>query len=103
MSFALYPDPPVRALSVPPGEVVFTSFVARSARVAEHDPPYAQVMFIRVAMLGGTSAPGLLVAAGAGAPVEVAVNPQGVFRSPGETGMSGMCGWNLWAPTCLRS
>ena len=89
MSFALYPDPPVRALSVPAGETVFTSFAARSARVAELDPPYAQVMFIRVAMLGGTSAPGLLVAAGAGAPVEVSVDPQGVFRSPGEVGYVG--------------
>ena len=58
MRFTLYPDPPVRALSVPPGGPVFTRFVARSERVAELDPPYAQVIFVRVAMLGGTARPG---------------------------------------------
>ena len=95
MGFTLYPDPPVRALSVPAGEVVFTPFVARSGRVAELDPPYAQVMFLRVAMLGGSAVPGLLVAAGAGAPVEVSVDPQGVFRSPGGVGYVG----DVWLKT----
>ncbi|MGE5697826.1 MAG: YncE family protein [Candidatus Sericytochromatia bacterium] len=85
MGFALYPDPPRRALAVPLGATVFTPFAALSARVAEFDPPYVQAMFIRVAMLGGTSAPKLLVGAGNGTPVEVSIDPQGVFASPGDT------------------
>ena len=48
MRFTLYPYPPVRALS-PPGGPVFTRFVARSERVAELAPPYAQVIFVRPA------------------------------------------------------
>ena len=89
MSFALYPDPPVRALSVPAGGTVFTLFAQRSGHVAEFDPPYPQVMFLRVAMLGGSAAPALFVAAGSGTPVEVSVDPQGVFSSPGDVGYVG--------------
>ena len=101
MRFTLYPYPPVRALS-PPGGSVFTRFVARSERVAELDPPYAQVIFVRVAMLGGTAPPGLLVAAGAGAPVEVSVDTQGVFRSPGGTGYVGDVWLNPLSPNLFE-
>lgn len=84
MSFTLYPEPALRALAVPAGATVSTPFAARSAPIAEFDPPYTQVMFVRVAMLGGTTAPTLLVAAGNGTPVEVSIDPQGVFASPGD-------------------
>lgn len=89
MTFTLYPDPPLRGLPVPAGATVFTPFTARSARVPEFDPPYAQVMFVRVAMFGGSSPPRLLVGAGNGTPVEASVDPQGVFRSPGDAGYVG--------------
>ena len=89
MSFALYPDPPLRALAVPPGPPVFTPFVPRSAPVAEFDPPYAQMMFIRVAMLGGAVVPTLLVAAGTGTPVAASPDPQPVFSLPGDSGYVG--------------
>jgi YVTN family beta-propeller protein len=84
LSFTLYPEPAVRALAVPAGATVFTPFAQRSARVPKFDPPYAQIMFLRIAMLRGTSAPKLLLAVGDGTPVEVSVDPQGVFASPGD-------------------
>ena len=99
MSFALYPDPPVRALSVAPGATAFTSFAARSARVAEFDPPYPQVMLIRVATFGSAATPVLLMAAGAGAPVEVSVETQGLFRGPGDTGYVG----DVWLKPLLTN
>jgi hypothetical protein len=89
MSFTLYPDPPLRGLSVPAGATVFTPFVPRSARVAEFDPPYAEVMFLRVAVFGASSAPVLSIATDAGTPVEITADPQGVFRSPGDAGYVG--------------
>jgi YVTN family beta-propeller protein len=84
MTFALYPDPPLLALAVPAGATVFTPFAQSSAPVPEFDPPYAQMMFLRVAMLHGMSAPKLLLAVGDGTPVEVSADPQGVFASPGD-------------------
>lgn len=89
MSFTLYPNPPVQALPVPPGATVFTAFDARSAHVAEFDPPYAQMMFVRVATLAGLAIPGLLVATGTGAPVEVTTDTQGVFGASGGAGYVG--------------
>ena len=102
MSFTLYPDPSAGPLPVAPGETVFTPFAQRSGHVAELDPPYPQVMFVRLAMLGGSSAPRLLVAAGAGTPVEVSVDPQGVFRSPGEQDYVGDVSLNMLAPTVFE-
>lgn len=89
MGFTLYPDPPLRGLSVPAGATVFTPFAPRSARAAEFDPPYAEVMFLRVAVFGASSAPVLSIATGAGTPVEVTPDPQGVFSSPGDAGYVG--------------
>ncbi|MGE5697842.1 MAG: YncE family protein [Candidatus Sericytochromatia bacterium] len=89
MSFTLYPSPPIQALPVDPGTTVFTAFDARSAQVAEFDPPYAQMMFVRVAMLGGSAVPGLLVATGTGTPVEVTPDTQGVFGASGGAGYVG--------------
>jgi YVTN family beta-propeller protein len=84
LSFTLYPEPAVRALAVPAGATVFTPFAQRSRHAAEFDPPYAQVMFVRVAMLGGTTVPKLLVAVGDGAAVEVSIDPRGVFAASGD-------------------
>lgn len=90
MSFALYPDRRPRALAVPPGPPVFTPFAALSAPAGESHPPYEQMMFIRVAMLGGgTSVPTLSVAAGTGIPVALSRNPQPVFSLPGQAGYVG--------------
>jgi YVTN family beta-propeller protein len=89
MTFTLYPDPPARALQVSAGATVFTAFKAQSAHIAEFDPPYSEVMFLRVAMLDGTSAPTLLVAAGTGTPLELTVEPQGIFRLPSDSGYVG--------------
>ncbi|MGE5697824.1 MAG: YncE family protein [Candidatus Sericytochromatia bacterium] len=102
MTFTLYPDPPVRALAVAAGATVFTAFTAHSTRIAEFDPPYSEVMFLRVAMLDGTSAPTLLVAAGTGTPVEVTVDPQGLFSSPGDVGYVGDVSLNLVSPNVFE-
>jgi YVTN family beta-propeller protein len=89
MTFTLYPNPPVQALPVPTGATVFTAFDIHAAHVAEFDPPYAQMMFLRVAMLDGSAAPGLLVAAGTGTPVQVTPDTQAVYSAPGDTGYVG--------------
>ena len=89
MAFTLYPNPPVRALSVGAGATVFTQFVSQSAPVAEFDPPYQQVMFVRVAMLSGSSPPKLSLAVGTGTAVEPSTDPQGVFSGPGDVGYVG--------------
>lgn len=102
MSFALYPDPPMRGLPVPAQATVFTPFAARSARVAEFDPPYPEVMFLRVAMFDGSSAPGLLVGVGTGTPVEVSADPQGVFRLPGDTGYVGDVSLKVISPNVIE-
>lgn len=98
MSFALYPDPPVRALAVAPGDTtVFTSFAPRSARVAEWDPPYPRAMVIRVAVFGSATAPALFLAVGTGPPVEVSADTQGLFSRPADTGYVG----DVWLKSLL--
>jgi YVTN family beta-propeller protein len=102
MTFTLYPDPPMHGLVVPAGTTVFTSFAACSAPVAEFDPPYAQVMFLRAAMFGGASPPNLFLGAGNGTPVEVSVDPQGVFRSPGDIGYVGDVSLKAISPNAIE-
>jgi YVTN family beta-propeller protein len=83
MGFALYPDPPIRALTVAAASTETTAFPSRSAAIAKFDPPYPQAMLVRVAMLDGAVSPRLMLAAGGGDQIEVSVDTAPVYRSPG--------------------
>lgn len=89
MAYGLYPDPATRALSVPAGATQFTDVAAQYGHVAEFDPPYPQVMLLRVAALDGAAPPRLLLAAGTGPAVEVSPNTQAVYGAGPDTGYVG--------------
>ncbi|MFE5687013.1 hypothetical protein [Streptomyces sp. NPDC056512] len=80
MSFHVYPDPQIAALTVASGATAFTA-IRQLTGASPPSDPYIKVMFIRVGMFGGASPPTLFVRAGTGAPVEVKSQFSAVFRS----------------------
>ncbi len=81
MTFHVYPDPQVAALTVAPGATTFTGINQLTGASVPADA-YVKMMFIRVAMFGGATAPTLLIKAGVGAPVPITTLTTGVFRGP---------------------
>jgi hypothetical protein len=82
MVFTLYPDPPVAPRSVPAGgqgEAGFAQSVG--APVPEFTGIYERMMFLRVAMIGGSVAPTVFMRAGQGPAVAVVEATQPVFRA----------------------
>ena len=91
MVFKLFPDPPVAPLGVPGGGRTDAGFVQLAGEpLAEFAGIYARMMFLRVAMIGGTAAPSLFVRAGQGPAVAAATGTLPVFRAtrPDGTGSS---------------
>ncbi|RZI53864.1 MAG: hypothetical protein EOP16_00515 [Pseudonocardia sp.] len=82
MEFTAYPDPPIAPLSVPQGGArIETGFRQRSgAPSTEYERIYAEMMFIRVVMIGGSTAPTFFIASGAGPSVAVGTIAQSVYR-----------------------
>jgi hypothetical protein len=76
MGFMLFPDPKLAALTVDRnGGRVDTSFgQLTGAPLPEFSGIYARMMFIRVAMLGGSVAPTMFLRAGQGPPVAVSTS-----------------------------
>src|SRR4051812_42881777 len=90
MSFHVYPDPQTAALTLPSGAATAT-FTAIVQLSGASDPAgaYRKMMFIRVAMFGGTTAPELLIKADTGNPVTITAQTNAVFKAPGATGYVG--------------
>lgn len=103
MTFHVFPDPPTAALTVGAGATTFTALVDslnQPVQLTGASVPagaYNKMMFIRVAMFGGTTAPLLWVKAGTGEPVPMAdpvtlvpdTLTHAVFRTPGTTSYVG--------------
>ena len=53
MTAARYPDPAFRALTVAAGHTESLQLTTKSGPDPRFDPPYAQMMYLRVAMLSG--------------------------------------------------
>ncbi|MCI9870538.1 IPT/TIG domain-containing protein [Arthrobacter humicola] len=82
MVFALFPDPPVAPLAAPVAGRVDAGFAQLAGEaLPEFAGIYARMMFLRVAMVGGTVAPSLFVRAGQGPAVAVTATTQPVFRA----------------------
>jgi hypothetical protein len=83
MTSHVYPDPQTAALTVQPG-AANAQFTAISQLTGASVPTgsYNKMMFIRVAMFGGTAAPTLSIKAGAGVAVPVTTSPTQVLRGP---------------------
>ena len=90
MGFTLYPQPAVRSLVVGKGGArVDTDFLQRAGTpLPEFAGIYAQMMFLRVAMIAGdAAAPStLFLTAGSGPSVEIGTDPRSVFRATGGAG-----------------
>ncbi|MEV6871425.1 hypothetical protein [Amycolatopsis sp. NPDC051128] len=88
MTFHVYPDPQTAALTVAPGATTFAAITQLTG-----PPPagvfYSKMMFIRVAMSGGATAPALFVKAGTGDPVPATNFTTAVYRTPGTTSYVG--------------
>jgi YVTN family beta-propeller protein len=89
MTAARYPDPAFRALTVTAGHTESLQLATKSGPDPRFDPPYAQMMYLRVAMLSGTAAPTLSLSTGSGAPVALTADPIGIFNQPGDIGYVG--------------
>jgi hypothetical protein len=90
MAYGLYPDPAHGPLAVPAGERRTAPFTALSAPDPVFSPPYTQVMFLRVALLGTTGTPPrLALTAGTGDTVELTADPRPVFAAPDDSGYLG--------------
>ncbi|MCI9870558.1 hypothetical protein [Arthrobacter humicola] len=82
MVFALFPDPPVAPRTVPAGGRGDAGFVQSAGTpVPEFTGIYERMMFLRVAMIGGSVAPTVFMQAGRGPAVAVAAATQPVFRA----------------------
>ena len=82
MVFTLYPDPPVAPRTVPAGgrgDAGFAQLAGES--LPEFTGSYERMMFLRVAMIGGSAAPTVFMRAGQGPAVAVATATQPVFRA----------------------
>jgi IPT/TIG domain len=93
VGFSLFPDPPVKLLAIPANATADSVFPQRAGA----PPPdlagvYAQVMFVRVAMIGGTVVPELVMTAGTGPPVVVTTEATAMFRESGIGGGVGFVG-----------
>ena len=93
MGFSLFPDPPVKPLAIPANGSVDSALLQRAGA----PPPdlagvYPQVMFVRLAMIGGTVLPGLVMTAGTGPPVVVTTEATPMFRESGIGGGAGFVG-----------
>ena len=90
MGFTLYPQPAVRSLVVAKGGArVDTDFLQRAGTpLPEFAGIYAQMMFLRVAMIAGDAAapPTLFLTAGNGPSVEIGTDPRSVSRATGGAG-----------------
>jgi YVTN family beta-propeller protein len=89
MTYRLYPDPPAHGLSVSPSTSAAFTFPRLSAADADYNPPYAEVMFIRIAMLSGTAPPTFWLATGNGGRVEVSPDTQGVYAGAADSAYVG--------------
>ncbi|MBH0775544.1 IPT/TIG domain-containing protein [Nocardia bovistercoris] len=95
MAFELFPDPPVTPLPVgPQGVRVDTVFVQHAGvPMPEFAGIYAQMMFLRVAMIGPAMVPPrFFLRAGAGPPVEAVSDPTPIFRDAAAAGAAGLVG-----------
>ena len=63
MTIHVYPDPQTAALPVAPGATTVT-LISQITGASVPAGAYNKMMFIRVAMFGGTAAPTLLIKAG---------------------------------------
>lgn len=88
MTFHVYPDPQVAPLAVAPGATAFAA-IGQLTGASVPAGAYRTMMFIRVAMTGGATAPTLLVKAGTGTAVAVTTLATAVFRTPGTDGYVG--------------
>lgn len=88
MTFHVYPDPPATPLTVAPGATAFAA-IGQLTGTSVPAGAYRTMMFIRVAMTGGATAPTLLVKAGTGTAVVVTALTTAVFRAPGTDGYVG--------------
>jgi hypothetical protein len=87
MGFNLFPDPPVAPLLVGSNARLDSVFTQHAGTpLPELAGVYAQMMFVRVAMIGGTLAPSFFVTAGVGPSVLVTTDPTPVYR---ETAVGG--------------
>lgn len=89
MTYRLYPDPPAHGLTVSPSTSASFTFPRLAAADADYNPPYAEVMFIRIAMLSGAAAPTFWLAAGDGGRVEVNADAQGVYAGAADSAYVG--------------
>ena len=89
MTYRLYPDPPAHGLSVSPSTSAAFTFPCLAAADADYNPPYAAVMFIRIAMLSGAAAPTFWLAAGNGGRVQVSPDTQGVYAGAADSAYVG--------------
>ncbi|MCX5001197.1 VWA domain-containing protein [Streptomyces sp. NBC_00638] len=80
MSFAVFPDPPTEPLTVAAGDITFTP-ISQLTGSSVPVGAYLKMMFIRVAMSGGSSPPELFVKAGTGSEVKITALTTAVFRS----------------------
>jgi hypothetical protein len=79
MTFHVYPDPQDAALTVAPGATAFSA-ISQLTGVSVTAGAYNKMMFIRVAMFGGTTAPTLLIQAGSGSAVPITTFTTSVLR-----------------------
>ncbi|MEU6667888.1 hypothetical protein [Streptomyces sp. NPDC046727] len=80
MPFAVFPDPPTAPLTVAAGDITFTP-ISQLTGPSVPAGAYVKMMFIRVAMAGGSSPPELFIKAGTGAEVKITALTTAVFRS----------------------
>ena len=80
MTFHVYPDPQAAALTVTPGGTTFT-LISQITGPSVPAGAYNKMMFIRVAMFGGVTAPALFIKAGTGTAVPATTFTSAVYRS----------------------
>jgi hypothetical protein len=85
MTIHVYPDPQTAALTVAPGAAPTFSLISQITGASVPAGAYSKMMFIRVAMFGGTAAPTLFIKAGTGAAVQITTTTTAVYRSPSLT------------------
>jgi hypothetical protein len=84
MPFHVYPDPQDAALTVAPGATTFAA-ISQFTGASVPAGAYNKMMFIRVAMFGGATAPTLLIKAGTGTAVPITALTTAVYRGANPT------------------
>ena len=87
--FMVYPQPPTAPLRVVGGSSAELVLVEQLAGPAVDGLPYAQMMFVRIAVHGDDREPSFSVIAGSGDPVTVTSEVAAVHRKPGGVGYVG--------------